>query len=120
MTVWAQSSQRATWPPSSAVRQASMAAIAFNCPRLKCPALALRQAAPWLRKISATSSAGRGMAADGYAGGLAFRFSTRRKPVQRAHHLADRACGHARVKRRRVELGMAERARVIMHLLLTH
>ena len=75
MAVWPQSSQRATWPPSSAVRQASMAAIAFNCPRLRCPALALRQAAP-LRKISATSSTGRGMAACGYAGG-SLRFSSK-------------------------------------------
>ena len=114
MTVWAQSSQRATWPPSSAVRQASMAAIAFNCPRLKCPALALRQAAPWLaenlRNLKRGTRHGRGRS------GLADRsvFSIRRKPVQRAHHLADRACGHARVKRRRVELGMAERPRVIM------
>ncbi len=64
---WPQSSQAATWLPSSAVRQASMAAIALSCPRLKCPALALRQAALWLRKISATSSTGRGMATGGLA-----------------------------------------------------
>ena len=76
MTAWPQSSQRATWPPSSAVRQASMAAIAFNWPRLKCPALALRQAGPWLRKISATSSAGRGMAQGAQALGSSF-FSIR-------------------------------------------
>ena len=30
------------------------------------------------------------------------------KPVQRAHHLADRGGGHARVKRRRVQLRMAK------------
>ncbi len=42
------------------------------------------------------------------------------KPVQGAHHLADRGGGHARVKRRRVELGMAQQPRVIMHLCLTH
>ena len=77
MTVWPQSSQAATWPPSSAVRQASMAAIAFNWPRLTCPALALRQAAPWLRKISATSSAGRGMAQGAQALGSSFFFSIR-------------------------------------------
>ena len=77
MTVWPQSSQAATWPPSSAVRQASMAAIAFNCPRLRCPALALRQAAPWLRKMSATSSAGRGMAQGAQALGSSFFFSIR-------------------------------------------
>ena len=91
-----------------------MAAIAFNCPRLTCPALALRQAGPWLRKISATSSAGRGMAQGGQALGSSFFFSIRRKPVQGAHHLADRAGGHARVERRRVELRVAKRPRVIM------
>ena len=112
MTVWAQSSQAATWPPSSALRQASMAAIAFNCPRLRCPALALRQAAPWLRKISATSSAGRDMARR-LSLGLVLLLD-QAKPVERAHHLADRAGGHARVERRRVELGVAEGPEVIM------
>ena len=46
-----------------------MADITFNWSRLTCPALADRHAAPWSRKISATSSAGRGTAADGYADG---------------------------------------------------
>src|SRR5882762_2707572 len=59
MTVWAQSSQRATCPPRAAVRQLSIADITFSWPRLTWPALALRQAAPWSRKISAISSAGR-------------------------------------------------------------
>ena len=52
-------SQRATWPPSAAVRQLSIADITFNWPRLTWPALALRHAAPWPQKISATSNAGR-------------------------------------------------------------
>src|SRR6516165_10489754 len=99
MTVWPQSSQAATWPPSSAVRQASIAAIAFNWPRLTCPALAVRQAGPWLRKISATSSAGRGMAQGGSALGLVLLRLDQGKPVQGAHHLADRARGHPRIKR---------------------
>src|SRR5512135_1143509 len=98
MIVWPQSSQAATWPPSSAVRQASMAAIAFNCPRLRCPALALRQAAPWLRKILATSSAGRGMAQRRSSLGLVLLLLDQAKPVERAHHLADRAGGDPRVK----------------------
>jgi hypothetical protein len=59
MLVWAQSAQRATWPPSAAVRQFSIADITFNWPRLTWPALALRHAGPWPRKISATSKAGR-------------------------------------------------------------
>src|SRR5271166_2116984 len=69
MTVWVQFSQRSTCPPSAAVRQRSIAVITFNWPRLTCPALAARHAAPWSRKISATSSFGRDIAADDYAGG---------------------------------------------------
>jgi hypothetical protein len=53
-------SHRATCPPRAAVRQLSIADITFNWPRLTWPALALRHAAPWPRKISATSSAGLG------------------------------------------------------------
>jgi hypothetical protein len=52
-------SQRPTWPPSAAVRQRSIALMAFIWPRLTWPALARRHAAPWSLKISATSSAGR-------------------------------------------------------------
>ena len=66
MTVWAQSSQRATWPPSAAVRQRSIALITFSWSRLMWPTLALRHAAPWSRKISATSNPGRDTVA-GYA-----------------------------------------------------
>jgi hypothetical protein len=51
------------------VRQRTIAAITFNWSRLMCPALAERHAAPWSRKISATSSAGRDMPAGVYAGG---------------------------------------------------
>ena len=75
MTVWAHLSfsQRATWPPSAAVRQRSIARITFIWPRLTCPALARRHAAPWSRKISATSSAGRDMTGR-YAGGWSLLF----------------------------------------------
>ena len=65
----AQLSQRRTWPPSAAERQRSIAVITFNWSRLTCPALAQRHAAPWSRKISATSSFGRDTAAGAYAGG---------------------------------------------------
>src|SRR5580692_12816868 len=68
MTVCEQFSQRSTWPPSAAVRQRSIADITLSWPRLIRPALAERHAAPWSRKISATSSFGRDTAA-GYAGG---------------------------------------------------
>src|SRR6516165_2026665 len=61
MSVCAQSSQRATWPPSVAVRQRSMADITLSWSRLTCPALAERQVAPWSRKTFATSSSGRGI-----------------------------------------------------------
>jgi hypothetical protein len=65
MSVWPQVSfsQRATWPPSAAVRQRSMALITFSWSRLTWPRLASRQAGPWSRKISATSRAGRTMRA---------------------------------------------------------
>src|SRR5215831_18075248 len=71
ISVWPHAvfSQRATCPPSAAVRQRSIALITFNCSRLTCPRLASRQAGPWSRKISATSRAGRRTAAGGYAGG---------------------------------------------------
>ncbi len=65
-----QSSQRMTWPPRATVRQLSIADITFNWPRLTWPALALRQAGPWSRKISAISEAGRAMIAVAYAGGF--------------------------------------------------
>jgi len=63
-------SQRATCPPSAAVRQISMADMTLSWPRLTWPALALRHAGPWPRKISATSSAGRDKSAALYAGGV--------------------------------------------------
>jgi hypothetical protein len=54
-----------TWrsPPHArraSVRQASIAAITFSWVRLTCPALAFRHAGPRARKMSASSSAGRG------------------------------------------------------------
>ena len=69
MRVWAQSSQRSACPPSAAVRQFSMADMTLSWPRLTWPALALRQAAPKARKISATSSNGRDTRAALYVGG---------------------------------------------------
>jgi len=48
ISVWphAAFSQRATYPPSAAVRQRSIALITFNWSRLICPLLASRQAGP--------------------------------------------------------------------------
>jgi len=57
--LWAHVSQRATCPPRAAVRQLSIADITLSWPRLTWPALARRHAAPWPRKMSATSSDGR-------------------------------------------------------------
>src|SRR5712671_8228975 len=71
--IWlsAQFSQRATCPPSAAVRQFSIADITLSWPRLTWPALAWRHAWPWRRKISATSSFGRANCAARQAGGSA-------------------------------------------------
>src|SRR5271165_1939671 len=106
MTVWAQSSQRATWPPSATVRQRSIALMTLIWSRLTCPALARRHAAPWSRKISATSRAGRDMAplrrrlVFPVLLGLLARL---RKQVERALDAGDHAGRDARVARRRVQ-----------------
>ena|SRR5271165_1283531 len=92
MIVYAQPSQRATWPPSAAVRQRSIALITFIWSRLTWPALALRHAAPWSRKISATSSNGRDMAAGGYAGSGSLRVWAKLARIHVLDHaLAQRA-----------------------------
>ena len=70
MSVCEHFSQRATCPPRATVRQLSIADITFNWPRLTWPALALRHAGPWPRKISATSSAGRDTCAARQLGGV--------------------------------------------------
>ena len=54
------------------------------------------------------------MAQGGSSLGLVLLLLDQGKPVQGAHHLADRGGGHARIKRRRVELRVAKRPRVIM------
>src|ERR1019366_7448576 len=61
MRVWAQSSQRSTWPPSAAVRQISIAVMTRRWARLRWASFAARQPAPWRRKTSATSRIGRGI-----------------------------------------------------------
>src|SRR6266852_807499 len=104
MMVCAHFSQRATWPPSAAVRQLSIADITLSWPRLTWPALALRHAGPWPRKISATSSAGR----DKRARALRGRLHRRGEMLERAGDLAERLEGDAGVERRRVELLVPE------------
>src|SRR6266851_2672749 len=106
MTVWAQPSQRATCPPSAAVRQRSMAVITFIWSRLTRPTLARRHAAPWSRKISATSRAGRDMAP--LRRRLVFPallglLARLRQQVERALDTGDHAGGDAGVARRRVQ-----------------
>src|SRR5437899_12481776 len=100
MRVCAQSSQRATCPPSAAVRQLSMADMTFNWARLTWPALARRHAGPWARKISATSSDGR----DTSARALRERLHSFGEMLERAGDLAQRLEGDACVERRRIEL----------------
>src|ERR1700726_1709356 len=83
--------------------------MTFIWPRLTCPALERRHAAPWSRKISATSSAGRDMTP--LRGRLVLPVllrGQRRKAIQRAHDRADHVGGHLRVERGRIELGMSE------------
>src|ERR1700737_3048289 len=103
MRVWAQSSQRSTWPPRIAERQASIADMTRNCPRLRCPALSLRHASPWRRKISATSSFGRDIPA-----ALCRRGALNLQGIKRALHLADDIDRDARIARCGVDVAMAQ------------
>src|ERR1700739_2604337 len=113
MSICAQSSQRATWPPRAAVRQLSIADITLSWPRLRWPALALRHAGPWPRKISATSKAGRDTCA---SAGRPDLLELGRDVLQRAHDFADRLGGDAGIERGGVELGVPERSRLILRL----
>src|ERR1700731_1893036 len=103
MTVWVQLSQRATCPPSATVRKRSIALMTFIC----------RHAAPWSRKRSATSKAGRGRAA-GRSSRLRFLSSLPGRPARLAQQVewaldgGDHAGGHARVARCGVELFVTE------------
>src|SRR5271169_2285803 len=104
MRTCAQSSQRSTWPPRAAVRQLSMADMTFSCARLTRPALALRQAGPWRRKISATSIAGRDKG-EPRSGGRSYLGE---QQVERAGDFANRLDGDTGIERRGVELLVAE------------
>src|SRR3954447_26964178 len=82
--------------------------MTFNWPRLTWPALARRHAAPWSRKISATSSAGRNTA----PGPLRRRrvlpalpgsLARLRQPVERAFDRRDHAGGDTGIASRRVQ-----------------
>src|ERR1700748_135007 len=99
MRVWAHASQRSTCPPRAAVRQLSMADMTLSWPRLTWPARSRRHAAPWPRKISATSSAGRDKSR-----ALRGRLHRRDQLLERAGDLAERLEGDAGVERRRIEL----------------
>ena len=107
MCVCAQFSQRATCPPSAAVRQLSIADITFSWPRLTWPALACatpdhgrgrypRPPAPGATRAPRVRRAAR------------LSLSLQREVLQRAHDLADRLGGDAGVERRGIELGVPE------------
>src|SRR3979409_1318386 len=113
MTMWAHLSfsERATWPPSAAVRQRSIALMTFIWPRLTWPALARRHAAPWSRKISATSNVGRGTAVGRVGRRQRFtlpRLLALRQEVEGAFDLCDHAGGDAGVAGGRVQLLVPE------------
>src|SRR3954452_6834818 len=82
--------------------------MTFNRPRLTWPALAMRQAAPWSRKMSAISRAGRATRAGALCGRLVWLQPERRAPIERAHDHADGVGGDTRIERRGLELGVPE------------
>src|ERR1700738_165477 len=115
MTVCAQPSQRATWPPSATVRQRSISLMTFIWSRLPWPALSRRRAVPSAggsRKIPPTSRAGRDMA--DRASRLRRLASLPGRPARLAQQVEgaldgrDHAGGHARGARCRVELVVTE------------
>src|SRR5215470_7138852 len=116
MTVWAQPSfsQRATWPPSAAVRQRSIALITFSCSRLIWPRLASRQTGPWSRKISATSRLERAIRAAlrrlGTPTLLAQPAVLGAELFERTIDVGNPTRGNARIARCRVQLGMSEKS----------
>src|ERR1700681_4972893 len=105
--VCAHFSQRATCPPSAAVRQLSIADITFNWPRLTWPALARRHAGPWPRKMSATSSDGRDTRSLA-SGGRLDPLDLTGDMLQRAHDFPNRLGGDACIERRGIEPGVPE------------
>src|SRR3954453_20906583 len=82
--------------------------MTLSWPRLTWPALAVRQAAPWSRKMSATSRAGRGMSAGALGRRLAWLHPYRREPIERAHDHADGVGSDPRIERRGLELGLPD------------
>src|SRR3954462_1236026 len=68
----------------------------------------MRQAAPWSRKMSATSRAGRATSAGALCGRLVWLQPARREPIERAHDHGDGVGGAPRVERRGLELGVPE------------
>src|SRR5215204_3989848 len=82
--------------------------MTLSWPRLTWPALAVRQAAPWSRKMSATSRAGWGMSAGALGRRLVWLRPQRREPIERAHDHADGVGGDTRIERGGLELGVPE------------
>src|SRR5271170_3722342 len=127
MTSWAQSSQRTTCPPRAAVRQFSIADIAFNWPRLTwagvglTPSLAM--AAEGTRDLQGETSHEKRASGGRFRLGGASRRDlgqVQTEPLQRTRHVADRVDGDARVKRGRFQLGVSERTRVMVRISLCH
>src|ERR1700680_5209736 len=88
--VCAHFSQRATWPPSAAVRQRSIALMTFNWPRMTWLALARRHGAQPLRRRLVLPA-------------LPGSFARLRQPVERALDAGDHAGGDTGIARRRVQ-----------------
>src|SRR5712671_1200543 len=127
-------SQRATCPPSAAVRQFSIADITLSWPRLTWPGIGLAprrsMAAEDIRNLQLwTCQERRALGGQldlglvfslllGRVFGLVLLGPQRREAIERAHDLADRVGGDPRVERRGVELGVTQRSRVIMRTFL--
>ena len=120
MTAWPQSSQARNMAAKLRRAAGFDGCHCFQLPEAQMPGVGLAPGGPVAAEDLRNLKRGTRHGPRRLGLGLVLLLLDQAEPVQRAHHLADRAGGHARVERRRVELRVAERARVIMHLLLTH
>ena len=102
MRVSPQSSQRSTWPPSTAVRQASIAAMTRRCPTVRLAGL--------IGAISGTVAAEdvRHLERGTHAGRSTRRHHHQAEAIERAGRVGDQRCRDLSIAGGRREPGMAE------------
>ena len=114
MRLWPQSSQRSTCPPSAAERQLLDRRHHLELAEAHMPGIGLGASRPHGDERRLRPPASGGAPPPGYAPGLGLPSVSGASRSSGLVTAADRGIGDAGVKRRGVELGMAERTRAIM------